>query len=230
MVKEEIFKPVNPKYGTRYEVSNKGRLRITNKAGSKIRIGSLHPQMHTTYIKASLSNDGENFTVHMHRLVADAFIPNPDNKPFVNHIDKDGTNNKVENLEWVTASENMQHSADNQELNTRAKSIKKKNRTTASNSFETYLEQIGKDIGGRTIIGVQYKQLNIGGKPKFKWFGVYTCNSCGAEISSPWNQAMRRSREGKTQYCLPCSRKLKQKDEDIVSSVSRDTAVDNTTE
>jgi hypothetical protein len=216
MSDKEIFKPINPKYGTRYEVSNKGNLRVTSKSGSKIRTGSLHPQMHTTYIKASLSNNGKNYTVHMHRLVAEAFIPNPDNKPFVNHKDKDGTNNNVENLEWATHSENMQHSADNQDLNTRAKSIKKKNNTVMVNSFENYVKHIGEDIGGRTIIGVQYKQLKSGDNLIYKWFGVYTCNNCSAEISSPWHQTMTRALEGKKQYCLKCSRKLASKLEDIV--------------
>jgi len=216
MGNKEIFKPVNSKYGTRYEVSNQGRLRITTKCGTKLRTGSLHPQMHTTYVKASLSNNGINYTVHMHRLVAEAFIPNPDNKPFVNHKDKDGTNNNVSNLEWTTPSENMQHSADNLALNSKAKSTKKRITTVTLDSFEDYLTYIGKDIGGRTIIGVQYKKLTIGNKPVFKWFGVYTCNNCQDEISSPWNQTMRRSLEGRKQFCLQCSRKLKPKDEDIV--------------
>ena len=50
---------------------------------------------------------GERFTLYVHRLVAIAFIPNPDNKPEVDHIDGNRWNNRAENLQWVTHSENM---------------------------------------------------------------------------------------------------------------------------
>lgn len=48
-------------------------------------------------------------TVYVHRLLGFAFIPNPDNKPLINHKDCDKLNNNLENLEWVTHSENMRH-------------------------------------------------------------------------------------------------------------------------
>lgn len=62
------------------------------------------------YIKVSLCRKGNKAVhSHVHRLVANTFIPNPENKPEVNHIDGDKTNNSVSNLEWVTRSENGIH-------------------------------------------------------------------------------------------------------------------------
>ena len=65
------------------------------------------------YKVCSFYKDGIAKTLKVHRLVAQAYIPNPENKPQVNHIDHDVRNNKVENLEWVTNQENMAHSQSN---------------------------------------------------------------------------------------------------------------------
>lgn len=63
------------------------------------------------YLTCSLIREGSSYKsrVRFHRLIATTFIPNPENKPDVNHIDGNKENNSVENLEWVTKSENNKH-------------------------------------------------------------------------------------------------------------------------
>jgi len=58
----------------------------------------------------TLCENRKKKNMYIHRLVAEAFIDNPENKKFVNHIDYNKSNNNIDNLEWVTASENMIHS------------------------------------------------------------------------------------------------------------------------
>ncbi len=66
------------------------------------------------YKVVHLRKNGEvNIYPTVHRLVADAFIDNPDNKPTVNHIDCNKLNNLISNLEWNTVSENTKHASDN---------------------------------------------------------------------------------------------------------------------
>ena len=60
-------------------------------------------------LRVCIGKKGKIKSFLIHRLVAKAFIPNPENKPCVNHIDGNKSNNKISNLEWVTHSENMAH-------------------------------------------------------------------------------------------------------------------------
>lgn len=106
-------------YKDSYEVSNYGRVKSLSREIEVHRNGEAHVRYYreksmsisirASYPNVNLSRDGriENFLVH--RLVAQAFIPNPENKPYVNHIDGDTHNNHVSNLEWVTQSENINH-------------------------------------------------------------------------------------------------------------------------
>jgi len=64
------------------------------------------------YVRVELWQDGQGKKYLLHRLLASAFIPNPQGKPQVNHIDGDKLNNALCNLEWVTQSENQKHAYD----------------------------------------------------------------------------------------------------------------------
>lgn len=70
---------------------------------------SASPNGRGRYLATSLFIDGKDVTVFIHRALAEKYIPNPDNLPFVNHKDGNKYNNDLSNLEWCTAQENMDH-------------------------------------------------------------------------------------------------------------------------
>ena len=104
---EEIWMDIEGFEG-RYQVSNLGRvMSIVTNHGKPHR--SLKPQYARNYFYVNLSIKDKSHTKDVHRMVAKAFVPNPDNKPMVNHIDGVKLNNNASNLEWVTCSENHKH-------------------------------------------------------------------------------------------------------------------------
>lgn len=86
-----------------YMVTTRGR--VVNKYGHE----KTPDHSKDGYLKVNLYKDGIGSSKRIHRLVAEAFIPNPDNKPDVNHRNGNKHDNSIENLEWVTKSENMIH-------------------------------------------------------------------------------------------------------------------------
>ena len=110
----EIWKDIKG-YENLYQISNMGRvksleriiIRCDNKTQTikekilKTRIGN------NGYYTIILSKKGEIKKIDIHRLIAIAFIPNPDNKPCIDHINGDRTDNRIENLRWVTQKENI---------------------------------------------------------------------------------------------------------------------------
>ena len=100
----EIWKDV-PSYEGLYQVSNQGRVKSLEKTGSKDeRI--LRPFTQDGYLRYTLRKDGTKRNVLAHQLVAMAFIPNPFNRKYIDHIDTNKTNNTPGNLRWVTRKEN----------------------------------------------------------------------------------------------------------------------------
>jgi hypothetical protein len=122
----EIWKDIEGFEGL-YQVSNLGRVKsldviqnLKHSSGTeytrfkKGRI--LRPEQSdrvAPYVIYYLKKDGKRHFGKAHRLVAKAFIPNPENKKVVNHLDCNPKNNAVENLEWATHSENTKHAYDN---------------------------------------------------------------------------------------------------------------------
>ncbi len=96
-------------YGDYYEISNLFNIRRKQNTTNR-KVSNLKRRVHTggyEYIQITINNKSKNLTYH--RLIAQHFIPNPLDKPFVNHKDGNKLNNSIENLEWCTASENMIH-------------------------------------------------------------------------------------------------------------------------
>lgn len=175
---EEVWKPLPPfsvtykgvtteyDFSKLYEVSNWGRIRRKGKLTErKLRL------KRNGYLIVDLYKDGKRLTCLVHRLVAETFLRNTDNKRTVNHIDGNKTNNNVDNLEWATDSEQTKHAYANGlrvptkgELNGRAKVTEAKVREIrelrATNRKTWTIGKLAKEYGvsKRTIENVVYYQ------------------------------------------------------------------------
>ena len=112
---EEVWKDIKGFEGL-YQVSNLGRVKSLERYRSNhSKLQKVEEKIKSTredaqgYLLVDLYKDNKQKTVRVHRLVAEAFIPNIENKETVNHLDGDKSNNKVNNLEWATFKEQNEH-------------------------------------------------------------------------------------------------------------------------
>lgn len=154
---KEIWRDIKG-YNGLYQISNIGRVKSLPK------IHNLHNNSYITkerilknsinsngYIRITLKAFGKGKRYYVHRLVLEAFMPNPSNKPFVNHIDCNPKNNRVDNLEWCSAQENTDH----------MKKLGRNKRTTQwLNNLHKSQEKFYKKVKGTNIITGEIMILN----------------------------------------------------------------------
>lgn len=154
---EEIWKDVIGFEGY-YQVSNLGKVRsldriVEHTYSKKLTLKGVEmkPQINFGgYCQVRLCKDNNTRGYVIHRLVAQAFIPNPDNKPQVNHINGIKTDNRVENLEWVTHRENAIHAFKNNLVKTARGEDQGKAKLT---------EEVVIELRKMRSSGYQYKEL-----------------------------------------------------------------------
>lgn len=121
-MEEEIWKDIKGFEGA-YQISNFGNVKSLPRVVNKIYVGKVRQYQQKElirkqrlighgYLYVGLNSNSSQSNILVHRLVAWHFIPNPENKPTVNHKDGNKLNNHVNNLEWATHSENAKHAFD----------------------------------------------------------------------------------------------------------------------
>ena len=124
-----------------YQVSNLGRVKSLK--FDKERVLKQFPNKHG-YLLVSLCKTGKQKSFAVHRLVALQFIPKVENKPEVNHVDEDKTNNMVSNLEWCTRKENVNHGTRTEKYSKKVKAI---DITNGEYNYYPSIRECGRQLG-----------------------------------------------------------------------------------
>jgi hypothetical protein len=168
-----MFKDIEG-YESYYQVNELGEVKSTPHDGKKERIlkQEVIKKKNLNYRRVTLSKNGVTKQFQVHRLVAKVFVPNPKDKPFVNHIDNDGENNHVTNLEWCTHEENMLHS-EIQGRQTKSHYLggKAAGKLKADKAKLLWDSRVGKTFGVLTLLHI----TKYTGKPE----GDVRCTLCG---------------------------------------------------
>ena len=187
---EEVWKDVVGFEG-RMIVSSLGN--VFNLKTKRMLKGNIHKSNATTYIRINMPDNSRKL---LHRIVAEAFIVNTENKPFINHIDNNGMNNSVLNLEWCTQTENMQHAYKQGRLNEKLLKSRTKAYETTREKFKKNAEdKIGMIINSWKIVGLSDKKYSCGHKAVF-----VECTLCGTVKE----RALSHILSGDSKMCSKC--------------------------
>jgi len=179
-----------------YEVSIYGNVKSFHKsAEGKIMCLSTQRNSHTNYKALILvDKEGNKKSFRVHRLVAEAFVTNSENKRFVNHIDNNGENNNVSNLEWCTQSENIQHSQNQN----RSEQIHKANKIQSDKAKKNRETMVGKKFGKWLVLKALPKEYTTKTTAKM----LCRCE-CGIEKEVD----MISLKNGRSTKCKSCATK-----------------------
>lgn len=188
-------------YEDLYQVSNFGNVKSlpnSKRNSEKLLSPDIKKATHTSYYRVTLSKNGEVTRHQVHRLVAQAFIPNPENKPFINHIDNNGTNNSVNNLEWCTHSENMLHAQKQGRLFESQSKAGLQNKINYYQKVTFEVDQlIGNTFGELLVLSYNQEAFDKHGKHLV----FCECMKCGQSLTVPYTSL----RDNKQKQCKGCS-------------------------
>jgi hypothetical protein len=207
---QEIYKDVQGFEGL-YQVSNLGNVKSlkTHNKKEKLLTQENVKSKDVNYKRVKLHKEGSYKRFLVHRLVAMHFIPNPDSKPQVNHIDNNTSNNVVSNLEWCTGAENMKHSRDqgrqNKVTELAIKAMIKANIEAVKPKYEAL---VNKNLNGRILLSyVSVRKPN--GKPRYK--GNFECVNCCKKFTAEMDSSIKNINNEKPSYCRSCTHTLRVK-------------------
>jgi hypothetical protein len=146
-MEKEIWKPINGY--SKYEISNLGRIKNTHYVNHYLNGTTAN----TGYVVVGLYKNKKQKFFLLHRLLGEHFIPNPENKIQMNHKNGIKTDNRLENIEWVSGSQNTKHSYDN--------GLRKKTPPKRKQVNKTKVTKDGKLVGIFNSLGQACKKLKL---------------------------------------------------------------------